>query len=643
MHLLMKLFNLRNRHFLLFDVLVLWMLPVLALLLRTESLEPYLLEPTFWWVVAGITVLKLGFFWAGGIYRRYWRYASIDDLARVMVVVGGAGVGIALLYWALQEEGILQGVPRSLPVIDTLLTFLWVGGTRFSVRLAERIQHRLQIGHLPGHARRVVVVGAGQAGVAIVEEMQRQSHLGLMPVAFLDDDPEKQGSRIRGVPVLGGLDDLERVVRAIRAHRVIIAMPTAPGDVVRDVLRRCRQSGMEVHALPGIYELLDGEVKLHQVRPIKIEDLLRREPVRTDLEGVHALLRGQVVLVTGAGGSIGGELCRQVLRAHPTRMVLLGHGENSIFGILHELKWLQQEYPDLQDVELCPVIADIRDARRIARVFRVYRPGFVFHAAAHKHVPLMEANPTEAVANNVLGTWNVLQAARDVDVSGFVLISTDKAVRPANVMGASKRMAEYLLLKAARDTGTPYVAVRFGNVLGSRGSVFPFFEEQIKRGGPLTVTHPEVRRYFMSIPEAVQLVLQAMVLGKGGEIFVLKMGKPIRILDMARQLIELHGLVPHKDIEIVFTGLRPGEKLFEELFIPGERYEETAHEHIFIAHNAGEFIPNNLEAYVRAFTRAVYMQDETRIYRLLAELVPEYGQTLEHVPAEDPEVRHVPD
>jgi len=624
MELLERVVNLRNRHLFLLDLCTLWTTPLLALLLRVEALQPYLAHPAFWWIVGGFTILKLATFWTTGLYRRYWRYASVDDLLRLTLSVGGAGLAYSAIYWALHAGGTLQGLPRSLPVIDAIVTFLWVGATRFSLRLAERLRQRLQHIRPPRNARRTVVVGAGQAGLAVVQEMQRQPHLGLLPVAFLDDDPEKQQKRIRGVPVLGGLDQLEAVVRETGARQVVIAMPTAPGEVIRRVVARCRQLDVEVRTIPGIHELLNGKVRLSQLRPVRIEDLLRREPVRIDLEGVRRLLQGRTILITGAGGSIGSELCRQILLAAPRKIVLLGHGENSIFKILNELEWIKANRAGLSNVELLPVIADVRDRERIFSIFRRFQPDFVFHAAAHKHVPLMELNPAEAIDNNVLGTRNVVEAAEAVDVDGFVLISTDKAVRPTNIMGATKRIAEYLVLGAARRIGKPYMAVRFGNVLGSRGSVLLVFQEQIERGGPVTVTHPEVRRYFMSIPEAVQLVLQALVLGKGGEIFVLKMGEPVRILDMARQLIELHGMIPDKDIKIKFTGLRPGEKLFEELFIPGEQYDETAHDHIFIAHNASEFVPEGLEGLIDALIQAARKEDVPGIRRLLSQLIPEY-------------------
>ncbi len=368
-------------------------------------------------------------------------------------------------------------------------------------------------------------------------------------------------------------------------------MPTASGDVIREITSTCELLGLETKIVPAMQEILDGRIRADQLRDVDIEDLLRRDPVKTDIMAVKQLVAGRRVLVTGGGGSIGAELCRQLLYCGPSELILLGHGENSVFETFHALRRLGLKGP-----KLTPLIADVRFPTRIKTLLEQTRPEIVFHAAAHKHVPLMELNPAEAITNNILGTQNLLEAALATGVQRFVMISTDKAVLPTSVMGASKRAAELLVHQAAKKSGLPFVTVRFGNVLGSRGSVVLTFKKQIAAGGPVTVTHPDIKRYFMTIPEAVQLVLQAAALGNGEEVFVLDMGDPVKIVDLARDLIELSGYEVGRDIEIKFIGLRPGDKLFEELFIPGEEYERTTHEKIFIAANASRFVPDGLDS-----------------------------------------------
>lgn len=385
---------------------------------------------------------------------------------------------------------------------------------------------------------------------------------------------------------------------------------------------------MQTKIIPAIHELLGGKVTIKQLRDIEIEDLLRREPIQTDTSAVSNLIRGKRVLVTGGGGSIGSELCRQVLATEPAELVIVGHGENSVFVAQNMLARLAAEQS--VSTKLIAVIADVRVPERIQAIFACYQPQIVFHAAAHKHVPLMEAHPSEAITNNVLGTQNLLAAAQAADVECFVMISTDKAVNPTSIMGTSKRVAELLVHEAACLSGRPYMVVRFGNVLGSRGSVVLTFKQQIASGGPVTVTHPEMCRFFMTIPEAVQLVLQAATLGSGGEVFTLDMGEPVKIADLARDMIELSGLEPGKDIDIVYTGLRPGEKLYEELFVPGEEYRRTSHEKVFIAHNAGSFVPENLLQLMEALRIAAQADDAASIRRLLQTLVPQFHQPLVH-------------
>jgi FlaA1/EpsC-like NDP-sugar epimerase len=433
----------------------------------------------------------------------------------------------------------------------------------------------------------------------------------------VDDDPDKRSLRLCGLPVLGSLDEIPALIERYHVRELIIAMPEARGSVVRGVVKAARAAGVHTRTVPGVYEILSEQVSLSALREVGIQDLLRREPIQTDLDQVRSLATGETVLVTGAGGSIGSELCRQLARLEPAQIVLLGHGENSIFDILAELA---EQFPTVTAV---PVIADVRDRERLRQVFAQYRPYSVFHAAAHKHVPLMEGNMAEAVTNNVLGTKNVAELAAEFWAEHLVLISTDKAVRPTNVMGATKRVAEQIVQEIAEAHERKFVAVRFGNVLGSRGSVVPTFLRQIHKGGPVTVTHPEMRRYFMTIPEAVQLVLQAGAIGRGGEVFVLDMGEPVKVLDLATDLIRLSGLEVGTDIEIRFTGARPGEKLFEELFFDSESAIPTDHPKVLRAKNGA--LPIGLSTVVDALVEAAKTGTSDAVLReRLVRLVPDF-------------------
>jgi FlaA1/EpsC-like NDP-sugar epimerase len=448
-------------------------------------------------------------------------------------------------------------------------------------------------------------------------------------VGFLDDNTDKYRMHIHGIPVLGSRYDIPYLAQQHNIQQVIIAIASAPGKVVREIVHLCEQAEVDTKIIPGLHEMLDGKVRTSQLRDVQIEDLLRRAPVQTDVSAVGAMIRGKRVLITGGGGSIGSELCRQVLHCEPAQLIILGHGENSVFDIHNELqRMLLNRQNGSTSTYLDAVIADVRFADRLHTIFQTYRPQIVFHAAAHKHVPLMETNPVEAITNNVIGTQNLLAAAHAADTEHFVMISTDKAVNPTSIMGASKRVAELLVHRAAMVSGRPYVAVRFGNVLGSRGSVVLTFKQQIAMGGPITVTHPEMRRYFMTIPEAVQLVMQAATLGKGGEVFTLDMGEPIKIADLARDMIELSGLEVGHDIDIVFTGSRPGEKLYEELFVPGEEYYRTQHEKIFIARNASTFVTEDLDEALYRLFEAAQQNDITHILRALHILIPQLQHEL---------------
>ena len=607
--------GLRNRHIFLLDLLILSMTPLASLLLRVDGAQT--LSVYFKSLVGYIIfalILRLILYYLLGLYSRYWRYASIDEMIQILVAAVVSTLVIAIVFFAARSLFPTFNLPRSIPFIDGLLALAEASAIRFIIRASRRQ-------HVPprSDARRVLVIGAGDAGAMIVRELRNNPRLGIHAVGFIDDDLAKHDVRIHNVPVLGNRHAIPAVVRKLNVDQAIIAMPTAPGKAIREIVAICEAADVSTKIIPGIYELLDGTVSVNQLRDVDIEDLLRRAPIETDTAAVAQLLEGKCVLVTGGGGSIGSELCRQALRCHPEHLVLLGHGENSIFEIYHELK---RQAPAMTAVT--PVIADIRFPKRIEAIFKQHRPQVVFHAAAHKHVPLMEANPAEAITNNVLGTLHLLNAARASGVEQFVMLSTDKAVNPNNIMGASKRVAELLVHRTAVANRVPFVAVRFGNVLGSRGSVVLTFKKQIRAGGPVTVTHPEMKRYFMTIPEAVQLVLQAAVLGEGGEVFVLDMGEPVKIVDLARDLIELSGLEVGRDVEIKFTGPRPGDKMFEELFLDGEVYRRTRHEKIVIAHNASSFAPPDFEEYIEALAAAAERSDDEAIRQILHALVPAY-------------------
>jgi len=533
----------------------------------------------------------------------------------VMAVTTGS-ILISTLLISLFIIGAYFPFSRSVLIIDWLLSVLLVGGIRFTFRLLAENRNNPAIPKRSGQERKVLIVGAGDAGALVVRELQKNKQLNQSPVGFLDDNPSKQKQQIYGVPVIGTLTDLAQILDHKRIDEVIIAIPTAPGRVVRLVADVCRLKGVPFRTMPGIYELLGGKVSVSRLREVDIADLLRREPVHIQEERISKEFSGRVVLVTGAGGSIGRELCRQIARWGPSELILLGHGENSIFEALLEM---QESFPSLP---IRPVIADVRDMNRLQTVFSRYRPQVVFHAAAHKHVPLMELNIEEAILNNIQGTRNLVEIALAWDVERLVLISSDKAIRPVNVMGATKRMAEMIVLDAASRSGRPFCVVRFGNVLGSRGSVVPLFKRQIARGGPVTVTHPDMKRYFMTIPEAVHLVLQAASMGEDGETFVLNMGQQVRILDLAEDLIRLSGLEPGKDIEVVFTGIRTGEKLSEDLWDQDSSFRPTDHPEIFRLQHPADLHREALKNGVDELIRLAQDGETPALLNLLDELIP---------------------
>lgn len=518
-----------------------------------------------------VTLPLLTVFFGSNLYSRVWAYASVGELLTIIQAVSIT----CLTIWIFAH--ILK-----LPLTSELLlpfwsfTIVFVGGSRFGWRIFVEFRKKTEKPNFL-KPKKTLIYGAGSAGALVAREF-RNHYNGNMPVVgFIDDDPHKHHLTLYGLPVLGGRENIPSIVHKFGVDEIIIAMPSVSGKAIKEIIEVCKQSIPKTKILPGVYQLLDGRVSISAIRPVNIEDLLGREPIQVNLKEISEYLKNKVVVVTGAGGSIGSELCRQIAQLEPKKIVLLGHGENSIHRIWLELL---DKFPTIS-VEI--EIADIRDRFKLDLVFSKHRPQVVFHAAAHKHVPLMELHPDEAIKTNVFGTKYVAEAAERYKCETFILISTDKAVNPSSVMGATKRLAELIIQNLFKDSSVKFAAVRFGNVLGSSGSVIPIFKEQIARGGPVTVTHPEMTRYFMTIPEAVQLVIQAGAMAKGREIYLLDMGEPVRILDLAANLIKLSGLEPGTDIEIKFTGIRPGEKLFEELLTDEEDSSSTKHKRIFIA------------------------------------------------------------
>jgi FlaA1/EpsC-like NDP-sugar epimerase len=614
-----RLAGLRNRVFLASDVALLPLCAAVAVAARYEGPWPAEVPGMLWALILVGVPIKVLLLWRFGLYRRLWRYASVADLEMLIASTSAcAVVDVALGLAILPVTGIVpHRFSYAVILLDACLCALAIALPRLTIRVLVRRDRRSRAENF----RRTIVVGAGVAGGMIMRELVENAPLGMYPVALLDDDPRKRGQRLHNVPVLGDVSELPRIASEVAATDVVIAMPSASGRAIREVVRIARTAGLETRTVPGLYEILSGEKRVSALRQIEIQDLLRREPIKTDLAQVASLVRDQVVMVTGAGGSIGSELCRQLARLEPQRIVAVGRGENSIFELLQEMG---RAFPKLA-VE--PVIGDVRDHTRMASVIGTQRPYSVFHAAAHKHVPLMEANVAEAVLNNVLGTRNVVTLSAEHDVQHFVLISTDKAVRPTSVMGATKRIAEHVVHECAVQQRSGYVSVRFGNVLGSRGSVVPTFMRQIADGGPVTITHPDMTRYFMTIPEAVQLVLQAAALGDQGEVFVLDMGEPVRVCDLALDLIRLSGLQPGVDIEVHFTGARPGEKLYEELFFKGAQMVPTDHPKILRARDSA--ISEHGEGEIADLIRAAREnRPANEIRRTIVRLVPEYQGNL---------------
>lgn len=610
-------FKLRNRHIFLTDIIIVPVSILGAYILRLELFEifdTYLYS--LLWMIGLALVIKPGVYYLFGLYRRMWVYASIPEIKLIFFAVTTASVLVSVPMYFFLYGNVFYAFPRSVLVIDWILSLLLVGGQRFSFRIFSENLRRSIDSEKGGAVKQILVIGAGDAGAMVVKELQRNPQLAMKPIGFLDDNPEKKGQIIHGIPVFGEVKSLPKVLSFHRVDEVIIAIPSAPGKAIREITNLCRKREIPYRTMPGLYELLGGTVGISRLREVDIADLLRRQPAHTNDEQVGFILKDKVVLVTGAGGSIGSELCRQIARWEPKTLVMLGHGENAVFEAYLEIN---EQFPNL-DIQI--VIADVRDHARIKRIFEEKRPTVVFHAAAHKHVPLMESNVDECVLNNIGGTKNLLAVSLLTGVERFVLISTDKAIRPANVMGATKRLAEMMVIDAAKRSGKPYTVVRFGNVLGSRGSVVPLFKRQIAKGGPVTVTHPDMKRYFMTIPEAVYLVLQTAGMGKGGETFILNMGEQVRIVDLAEDLIRLSGLEPERDIDIVFTGVREGEKLSEDLWNDGRKFGKTDHPDVFFEEGQDQLTGNELQNVVERVLSMAHEGRKDEVLSLLDSAIP---------------------
>ena len=559
-----------------------------------------------------ITVAVLAAF---HLYNCIWVYVGTSEVFRIL----GAYLVLAVIGVAFQIYGV--ALPRSSCIIGLLLGCFFTIGIRFSYRLSKTVQHRLQ--HMAGAAnhKNVMLIGAGEAGRALATEFNSSKYILDNLVCVIDDNPAKQGKRLCGIPIVGGRRDIPAMVQKYHVSKIVMSIPSASAVTRKDILDICSTTGCEVQMLPGMYQVLNGEVSVSKLRAVDPQDLLGREPIQVNLEEIFGYVSGKVVMVTGGGGSIGSELCRQIARAHPKQLIIFDIYENNAYDIQMEL---QRNHPEL---DLQVMIGSVRNLSRVDSLVEHYRPELIFHAAAHKHVPLMENSPNEAIKNNVFGTYNMARTAAKYAVKRFVLISTDKAVNPTNIMGASKRLCEMVVQMMNRRSRTEFVAVRFGNVLGSNGSVIPLFKKQIEAGGPVTVTHPDIIRYFMTIPEAVSLVLQAGYYAKGGEIFILDMGQPVKIDTMARNMIRLSGYEPDVDIKVEYTGLRPGEKLFEELLMKEEGLQDTDNKLIHI----GKPIVMDDDVFCHQLERLEKACEEEveNMKDIVAEIVPTYKRKME--------------
>lgn len=602
-------YRLRIVSMVILDAVLIILSVYLSLLLRFDGqIEPQFLTAFIklipWFAI--ISLLNLYFF---RIYHRMWQYASLGEMFGIVKAVSASMFIVVALIYTIP----LPYLPRSVYILAWGMMIALIGGSR----LGWRVLRDFVIKDISSVAKRTLIIGAGDAGALVARELKNNPGLNLQAIGLIDDSRFKQKLSLYGIPVLGNRKTIPQVVEHYGIEEIIIAMPSASGRVIRELIAICQATSAKLRIFQGAGDLLNQGNK---IRNIELDDLLRREPVQLNLQEIAAYLKDRVLLVSGAGGSIGSELCRQICSFQPRSLVLLDYSENNLFDIDNELR---ASFPDIQiETEL----ADIKDRSRLQSVFSRWQPEVIYHAAAHKHVPMMEKHPAEAIKNNILGTKNMAQMADKFGVETFIFISTDKAVNPTSVMGASKRIAEMIIKDINQTSKTQLAAVRFGNVLGSRGSVIPTFKKQIENGGPVTVTHPDMIRYFMTIPEAVQLVIEAGAMAKGGEIFVLDMGEPVKIVDLARDLISLHGYVPEKDIKIVFSGIRPGEKLYEELFSSREQMAATIHDRIYISEEQEDLHFSSMEIIDTLFARNAFINTNDAV-ELISRVLPEYQHT----------------
>jgi FlaA1/EpsC-like NDP-sugar epimerase len=618
----MKMKDWLLKYRLFFIVLFFICVPFLSYFLSFSLRFEFNIPPREWLIFTHslplLILIRLAFAYRYGFFQGWWRYAGIPDLIDIFKYDTLSSLSFILGLFLFQK---IHGFPRSVLVIDWLGNIVFIGGIRFLVRiLRESLIYLKQSDRK--NKKCVLIVGAGDTGVMILREMKNNPRLNYLPIGFVDDDERKMGAKIHGVSVLGNQGDISKIVAQHKADEIIIAIPSATASQIKAIVNNCRKTGLRVKTTPPASSLINGTVHLHELRDIVIEDLLGRKPIKLDYSGIEKEIQQHTVLITGAGGSIGSELAWQIARYKPRQLILYERGESELYDIELRIKQM------LPKGAIIPVIGDILDTHRLNEIMERYQPDLFYHAAAYKHVPMLELNPSEAVENNLLGTRNVAAAAIRHRVKKFIFISTDKAVRPTSIMGATKRAAE-LMLQTMPDFPTKFITVRFGNVLGSRGSVVPLFKKQIAEGGPVTVTHPYITRYFMAISEAAQLVLHAGIMGEGGEIFLLDMGEPVKISELAENLIRLSGLEPYKDIEIVFTGLRPGEKLYEELFNYWEELLPTSHNKIMKL-NGTNPDPGLIISAINDLEKLVMTHDKKGVIAKLKEIVPSYKESYCH-------------